>query len=483
MKTSGVFIAPEPKPIPEWLPPVGGLLAAAIVAFFVCPWPAVHALSPSTLIGIALISLLEVFLANAVTVRTLKRKTPDATEGRKPRLHERASLYALWLAPLALFLRENSPWAVVIAVVVAANAVETIGSREDRLESTQSEDDSIDAPPFSWPDPSKHFRRQLWGAFAALCAQAGALAAFADLPLAAAVLVGISSGVWTWAFAKYAPDGHSSSRSKWRPLWIVSLTVILTVVGLIRYLPHTYGVRGFGIPGRYQVHRGSPPGERIGQTDRRRTSDGAIGPASPGDAGIILWPEKMTRTKLVAPVPAMGNGMLASRRSADPLVIPFGGAYWFFKAPDVHPPQTSRQAQGSPDALNIRSTDRRPLSMEAHDNLGSMIDLDCCSRIQISIRNADRYPDTVSMELVLINTALRGKPSQSLGTLTVKSTRPWRLYEERRPANETLNFAIPARTSIRRFDELMVVFRLDASRPDAGPKIAIDRFVLVPRGL
>ena len=223
--------------------------------------------------------------------------------------------------------------------------------------------------------------------------------------------------------------------------------------------------------------------ERSGQTYRRRTSDGSTAPASPGDPGIILWPEKMTHTKLVAPLPAMGNGLLASHRIAAPLEIPFGGAYWFFKAPDVHPPQTSRQAQGSPDVLNIRSTDRRPLSMEAHDNLGSMIDLDCCSRIQIAIRNADRYPDTVSMELVLVNTALRGKPSLSLGTLTVKSTRPWRLYEERRPASETLNFAVPTHASIRRFDELMVVFRLDASRADAGPKIAIDRFVLVPRGL
>jgi hypothetical protein len=118
--------------------------------------------------------------------------------------------------------------------------------------------------------------------------------------------------------------------------------------------------------------------------------------------------------------------------------------------------------------------------MEAHENLGSMIDTDCCSRIQIGIRNADRYPETVSMELVLINSALRGKPSQSLGKMVVKSTRPWTLYGEHAATRETLNFVIPAHASIRRFDEVMVVFRLDAARADAGPKIAIDRFVLVP---
>jgi hypothetical protein len=67
--------------------------------------------------------------------------------------------------------------------------------------------------------------------------------------------------------------------------------------------------------------------------------------------------------------------------------------------------------------------------------------------------------------------------------MMVKSTRPWTLYDERPPTSETLNFVIPAHASIRRFDEVMVVFRLDAARADAGPKIAIDRFVLVPRGL
>jgi hypothetical protein len=168
---------------------------------------------------------------------------------------------------------------------------------------------------------------------------------------------------------------------------------------------------------------------------------------------------------------------------ANPLVIPFNGVYWFFKAPDLHPPVTSRQAHGSPDALDIHSTDRRPLSMEAHENLGSMIDLDCCSRIQISIRNADRYPETVSMELILVNSSLSEKPSESLGTITVKSTPSWSLYGGQSLANETLNFSIPPHHSLRRFDEMKIVFRLDAFRADDGAKIAIDHFVLIPRGL
>jgi hypothetical protein len=122
-----------------------------------------------------------------------------------------------------------------------------------------------------------------------------------------------------------------------------------------------------------------------------------------GYAGIWLWPKKMVRTKLVAPTATFtteGTG-----RGRTDLVIPFDGVYWFFKPPDQRPPRRSREAQGSPDALDIHSTDRRPLYMEAWQNFASPIDLSCCRRIQIAIRNRDRYPRTVSLELVLINAA------------------------------------------------------------------------------
>jgi len=182
-------------------------------------------------------------------------------------------------------------------------------------------------------------------------------------------------------------------------------------------------------------------------------------------------------------VPIIANAPLTGHRAATPLVIPFDGVYWFFKAPDLHPPQRSRQAHGSPEMLNIHSTDRRPLSMEAHDHLGTLIDLNCCNRVQVAIRNADPYSETVSLELVLINSSLPGQPSQSLGRVVVKSKRSWNVDEEQTYTQETLNFAIPANPTIRRFDEVKIVFRLDAFRADDGAKIAIDHLVLVPRGL
>jgi hypothetical protein len=469
-------------------PLMGGLLAAAAVATFVCRLPPRPSLSLGELVASAVECVLEVLLASAVTAWGLCAIQPVAMRPRARRLTLRTSSDALWLVPLALFIRENSALAMAMAAVFVASVVKSVRLLQDNPVPADLDESPFFCPThntFSSLESAPIFWRQASGVGAALCAQTGALVAFSGYPFTAALLVGTSSAVWTWSFTVDAsPDNRKSASPSSRALVIAALATVFTMAGLIPYLRHSRGIRGFGHPSPYHAGHASSPGDRGGQPGYEKKSEGSIAAASEGDPGIILWPEKLTHTKLVAPRPALGGTLLRSHRSAEPLVIPFDGAYWFFKAPEVHPPRTSRQAHGSPEMLDIRSTDRRPLSMEAHENLGSMIDMNCCSRIQIAIRNADRYPETVSMELVLINTTLRGKPSQSLGTMMVRSTRPWKLYDERsKPASETLNFVIPSHASIRRFDEVMVVFRLDAARADAGPKIAIDRFVLVPRGL
>jgi hypothetical protein len=474
------------KSFPKWLPPAGGLLAAALVASFLSHPPLVHTLSPGEILGLAFENVVAVFLVTGVVVWGLCAIRLLPTRLETLRLILRTSLDALWLAPLALFIRQNSVWTMVIAAVFVTRAVKSFRLLEDDQEQTAREDASPPGPSLLGPPQSSTFWQQASGAGATLCAEAGAIAAFVGYSFSSAFLVGIAFAAWTWSFTRGGQPraGQLSSRSSSRSLSIFALAIVITALGLVRYLPLSFKVRGFGAPSRYHAHQGYPQGERHGQPDAQKTFDRAGVAPDESDPGIVLWPETQTQTKLVAPTPVFGNALLTSRGSAKPLEIPFDGVYWFFKAPDLHPPRTSRQAHGSPELVNIRSTDRRPLLMEAHDHLGNMLDLDCCSRIQIAIRNADHYPETVSLELVLINTSAPGKPSQSLGTMMVKSTRPWKLYDEAaKPVSETLNFVVPQHVSIRRFDEVMVVFRLDAARADAGPKIAIDRFVLVPRGL
>jgi hypothetical protein len=333
---------------------------------------------------------------------------------------------------------------------------------------------------------SAKFRPQVCIA-AALCAQIGTLAILGGYSLAGAIVVGIAFAVWTWSMPQWpSSNSHPATLEDLhsRSLLVGLMAVVVTIAGLI---PYVRGSSGFGLLGsshKHPAHGTADGGGRTRHSARLQVADGPGNNASEGNAGIVLWPVNQVETKLVAPTPIDLTQNRAHGRDTNPLVIPFNGVYWFFKAPDVRPPKTSRQAQASPDAVDIRSTDRRPLSIEAHDHLGSLIDLNCCSRIQVAIRNADRYPETVSLELVLTDTSRPSEPSESLGRMMVRSTRPWGIYDQQHnPVSETLNFAIPPRGTLRCFDEVKIIFRLDRARADSGARIAIDHFVLVPRGL
>ncbi|MDE0167145.1 MAG: hypothetical protein OXH92_11290 [Bryobacterales bacterium] len=120
--------------------------------------------------------------------------------------------------------------------------------------------------------------------------------------------------------------------------------------------------------------------------------------------------------------------------------------------------------------------------MLARQNFGSLIAVSCCNRIQVEIRNADIYPNTVSLKLTLVNTTLPGRPSQFLGTAPVRSRPRLTKDNEMIPSHETLTFFIPANTVLRAFDEVSVSFERDWRRRNLSAKIAIDRFVFIPGG-
>jgi hypothetical protein len=197
---------------------------------------------------------------------------------------------------------------------------------------------------------------------------------------------------------------------------------------------------------------------------------------SSGDhTGIILLPEVERQTTLIAPLPSMPSKLFKSEKS-QPLTIPFYGAYWFFKPPDRKPPASSFLKHGSPIDMTFRAPDRRPLWMEAHQNLGKLIDLGCCSEIKIEIRNAEPSPSGIWIELVLINTRENPESSVSLGRVAVQSN-----ADPDHPARETLSFLIPSQSSIDEFDEINVRFPRAPFRNFRSARIAIDRFVLIPR--
>jgi hypothetical protein len=331
--------------------------------------------------------------------------------------------------------------------------------------------------------PQSSHKRQLLAISAAISTESSLLAYATGQFVMATFLGAISSAVLSWSSATSKIDDPRLAHHVAVRTVLALALIFVTTITLLSHLarPHLF----HGIAG--SSSRTVSPGDREQRTKESAQPESAHNRQLSADArdaysGILLWPKKRTHTKLIAPPPMSWNQKFVSSQHSNPLVIPFEGVYWFFREPDLQPPAKSQQAEGSPEMFNIDSTDWRPLSMEAHQNLGTLVGLDCCGKIQVAIRNADGYPKSISLEVILVDTTAPGKPFQSLGRAQIVSSRKGKSDDRQQPANETLNFLIPANSAIHRFDEVTVLFRLDGFRARAAAKIGIDHFTLIPRG-
>lgn len=196
--------------------------------------------------------------------------------------------------------------------------------------------------------------------------------------------------------------------------------------------------------------------------------------------GVILHLTKLVDLAVVPPRPvAEGHGH-GARPAREAVIIPFAGVYWFYRPPDHRPPPSSITVEGSPDLKRYLSLGSEPIRMEARQNLGRMINLDCCMRIDLALRNADSYLGSVEIELVLVNSSERRELSLGRSPL---SRRPRGMNRATTPLAETMPFLVPPARLIREFDEFRVVFHLGKPRTDRSAKTAVDHFALVPASL
>jgi hypothetical protein len=332
--------------------------------------------------------------------------------------------------------------------------------------------------------PQSSQNRQLLAISAATCAECGLLA-YGTGHTAIGLLLGAgSSGVLGWCSASAKIDDPSLARNAAVRTVFALVLILMTTTTLITHLrrPHLFhGISGSSLrttSSHYEHNRIEASGQPSSANNGSSATD-----FSDAYPGIVLWPKKEIHTRLIAPSPMSWDQKLVMNQHSNPLVIPFDGPYWFFREPDLQPPSKSRQAEGSPEMFDIRSTDWRRLSMEAYQNLGSTIGLDCCGKIQVTIRNADRYPTSIALEVILVDTTTPGRPSQSLGRVDIVAHQKWKPDDHPRPISETLNFPIPSNSEIHRFDEVEILFHLDGYRARDAAKIGIDHFTLVPRGL
>lgn len=434
----------------------------------------------------------------------------------------RTSAVAVWFAPAVILLSQLSPAALAGALVLVVYTARLLYSQWQAIHP------AVELPTatvrvqrlfVSSELPESPMWKQMAPALtASFCVQTGVVATLFHYPLLAGIGYAMSAAVVT-VFA-LGTGAYKSERNPTLPrsalgvLATILLAIGLTVGGLAPRLMRTFGWAdgGNGAPQHglletaraflrevlYDEHPGAPgppAGAPNGPRPGVRTAHDAVpddtvsnngfpnnngtGFSDDGFPGVILWPEVKPIPTLIAPMPQMGGGLFTPA-DMHPLSIPFSGEYWMFRWPFARPPRNSYFQRGNPAALSFSTTDHRPMQMEAHHKLQQTIDLSCCSRIQLAIRNADRFPGTISVDLFLLNAELPGARSQSLGRAAVASA-PDTTKDPVTPVPEILDFAMPATPALEAFDEFKVVFIRDRKRMDKSAKISIERFILVPR--
>ncbi|HZU29326.1 MAG TPA: hypothetical protein VFA04_27635 [Bryobacteraceae bacterium] len=453
MPSFGLLNESPPEPIREWGPSALGLTFAVGLTWLLSPELRLHTLSWFGLWALATQCTIPVLAATAAAVWAAARLLSRGSERQRIGTALDVACVATWLPPLFIFYREQSPWAVAIAAIMAAALT--------RAALTRSGPPERDAVRSLAPAVCAGMGFELAGA--ATSAGAWRICALA-LALAAGCLTWILTARSVWLH----PALRRRKPRKFRVVPALLLGVSFSAGGLTPYLNHPRGPRSggggsddarvlrvlFGGAPKAQAKANPMDGRPRGET--RAIVEGESWP------GVELWPDTQKYVTLVAPLPRAG---LFTAKQLDTLSIPFYGAYWYFKGPG-DPPANSFVTHGDPEKMSFRSTDFAPLTMEARQNFGRSIDLRCCSAIGVLIANGDKYFATVTMELEVRNSAIAGSPWLTLGEAPVSAA-----------LSQTLRFPIPGRMRSSQIDEVQVRFHLLQPRADRSARIAIRRFV------
>jgi hypothetical protein len=469
---------------------VASLFATGWVIWLNSISPRLHRYSWATLIGSALGYTVFACAASAAITCVLLLAIPRRERGDIVWGTLRTSAAGAWFAPAIILLTQLSPESLAAALVLVILTTRLLYS-EWRLIHPPEEPLPVWVPAdpmFGEADPPRpFFLRELAPSLAVALSAQAAVAAFAvHARLLAGALFAMSAAL-LMVFAISAGVG-AGRRPESLPRSILSLAVTillaagLTVGGLRGRVSRGGGLAsgagagaGAGEPGP-----GQPAGTPGGQPSPPPGSLPSRLAASTADGnypGIILQPEMQKVPMLVAPPK---DGGLYPRGAKREHAIMFEGEYWMYRFLYRRPPPNSFFRKGTPADLSFHTPDRWPLMMEAHQKLDQAIDLRCCAKVEVRLWNADPYPGTVSLELLALSNDDGGARSQILGKAPVRST-PDLTKEPVTAVMETLEFAVSPSFAPTNCNEFEVVFRRDSTRIDKSARIAIDRFILVPK--
>jgi hypothetical protein len=430
------------------LPILAGFLAASAMA-----WLQFSLLGVPGGVPVILLSALYVLLiagANALGVYCAGIVLKQNVDG----VALRSSIAVAWIAPFAVYFLDGSPFAIPMAAMVVVCAVPLFPSF--RRESLPVQSFNRDGMLRLLLAPPKGPLLSL--VCAAGCLQACIAASVAGATGAAIASAGTASGIIAWQVFQRMDREFNFNLSR----QIMSSILTLTLAFLL-----TTG----GIGGGYGIGDGNAD-------DGDDSAESAAGGGGGDYWGVFLWTgANPAPHPLVAPAGRFA-GLRLDQETKRPLKIRFDGVYWFFKWPDLKPPSRSTVMHGSPTETAFRSMDTTPVVMEAHQPLRSPMDPAYFNQIEVAVRDADRYPGTVEMELILSDSAQPFPGTLSLGRVNLSAVSANVHSVERL---KTVSFTFPDYPSIRVFNEVTIRFHLNRSRDTRSPRIAVEDLVLIPR--
>ncbi len=454
---------------------VAGSLTSFVAESFVCRWlaPRSVSLGPTFLTASAYVFAAVLSgIAGTCVFWFLSRTDPSPS----------LSLFVLtsavgwvWVPSVLLLSRQASIGAVLAGTMGAAvmatglrKVISDTGTPHHNSPGWKSEElfaQSLYSPP-----------RERHALLISVCIYGGLFALRGHQIFAASILLALCTFLLAWkltlATERTSENTEGKSRAALRLVRVGSAAVLFTFAVVLLGLQRRIHSSATDIA--FARGRGSSVSRAPEQ--KRRAENSTSGLA--GYESIILWPAP-EKKRVVAPSPSR-TSLQGLRISTKPMVIPFQGAYWYFRPRGQGPGSRTHVAHGNPLTLDIRSSDFVPLVMEAHQDLGAAIPLACCREIEVSIENNDNLPGAIALGVLLTDSTSLGKPTLYLGQQPVISAEPSHFSFKSSPALEVLQFAIPAHPRIQTFDQISVFVFPDSERARTGSKIAITQFVLLP---
>ena len=463
-------MSPVPDPVAEGnsdiaLLVITGFVAANLVPTLVCRLPQSH-----TLTWLQIFSLSARYIALTAVVGTAGIALPWLFLKAKPSfslayLSKKAGIGWLFLPCITLLYRQHSPWmlfVVTLAAIVVALSLRPIFPVPAQTDQTKFAAWKTTGLPSLYGLPIADFR-PLRALVIALGIQAALVFAVRESLHYASILLAASLFLLAWRWSAFDRGATKALARKEPRILLCVFALFVTMLALVPW-----------IAGKSYGPKKSPHKPAL-ITHESKDAD------QPGSeyVGIILWPPPIKKTELVLPSPRAAS--FAIGRAAKPVVIPFDGQYWYFKAPSTRPGPRAHIAHGRATYANVRSTNSAPLLMEAYQNLGTLIDLKCCSEIDVAITNADIRPGTIGLGVRLADSDSVEEPSLDLGERTIVSSKAAQIPLNRPPVEEVLRFPISQSTTIHRFDQITLIFLPAPQRAQVGAKVSIESFTFIPR--